>query len=67
MSDTTPGEDARAGHEAVDATVHRTSRGPVARAVQAAMARYLGAEQYRQRPSRAGRPDERPDDDGPDA
>ena len=41
-------ENTRAQREAADATASRTSRGPVSRAVDAAMARYLAAEQYRQ-------------------
>ena len=48
MTDSQRIEKARAQHEAVDATVARTSRGPVARAIQAAMFRYLAAEHYRE-------------------
>lgn len=39
-------ESARAESEARDAVTHRTSRGPVSREVDAAMARYLAAEAY---------------------
>lgn len=46
MSDRQRAENAGAEREARDASVHRTSRGPVARAVQAALAKYLAAERY---------------------
>lgn len=46
MSDSERAENARAEREARDASAQRTSRGPVARAVTAALARYLAAEQY---------------------
>jgi hypothetical protein len=48
MTDNQRIENARAEHEAVGATVARTSRGPVSQAVQSAMKRYLAAEHYRQ-------------------
>jgi hypothetical protein len=57
MNDTERVEQARAEREARDATVHRTSRGPVSEAVQAALSTYLAAEQYHERdPDRRGEP-----------
>ena len=49
MSDSEGIENARAEREARDASVQRTSRGPVARAIQVALGRYLASEQYHDR------------------
>ena len=49
MTDNERIENARAQREAEEAMATRSTRGPVARALQAAMARYLAAEQYRER------------------
>ena len=62
MSDSERVEKLGAEREARDASVHRTSRGPVARAVQAALTRYLSAESYRDReqPKSTLKPHEHP-------
>ena len=56
MSDSERAESARAETEARDSSVRRTSRGPVAHAVEAAMTQYLAAEEFRER----AHPPERP-------
>jgi len=54
MSDRERAENARAEREARDASVQRTSRGPVARAIAAALTKYLAAERYRGRDPQPG-------------
>ena len=49
MSDFERIERASTEREAREASARRTSRGPVSREVEAAMARYLAAEQYQER------------------
>ena len=52
MRDGERAEQAGAEREARDASVHRTSRGPVARAVEAALTKYLAVERYREQPGK---------------
>ena len=53
MSDRERMEQVSAEREARTSSARRTSRGPVARAVEAALTQYLVAEQYHEAPSPA--------------
>lgn len=70
MSDIERAESARAATEARDASARRTSRGPVSRAVDAAMTQYLAAQEFQERtraPERPKAADESAPDGGDEA